>query len=174
MKRMIVLGILAAVAMLALPAPAQHLTGTFTTGVTAGSVCASGTTTSCEVGTGIYDNTSASTFTSANLLCTAAGTAATFTCPITAAAWPVFTSHTITAQTEYYGATAGQLLTTTAVATGSGGNQISVENLLILAPTGVSANVTAKLMTTGDRRKGWLVWTPDQTETPTLDATIAG
>lgn len=174
MKRMSVLGLMVALAVLALPAPAQHLTGTFTTGVTSASVCASGVTTNCQVGTGIYDNTSASTYTSANLLCTAAGTAATFSCPITAASWPVFTSHTITAQTQYYGATAGTLLTTTSVATGSGGNQISVENLLILAPSSVSANVTAKLVTAPAAARGWLMWMPDKTETPALTATIAG
>lgn len=174
MKRMMGLGVVVALAVLALPAPAQHLTGTFTTGVTAASVCASGVTANCEAGTGIYDNTLVSTFTSANLLCTAAGTAATFSCPLTPASWPVFTSHTITAQTEYYGATAGALLTTTSVNAGSGGNQISVENLLILAPTGVAGSVTAKLVTAPEAARGWLMWMPAETESPALNATIAG
>lgn len=141
MRSMIRLAVLAVLSLLAAPMFAQSsakFTANWTNAFAASSVCPSGTTANCVVGTVVTGQANGGT---ATTLCTAAGTATTCSVTPLPAGWSVFASWMVTAQVQYYGATAGSLLTTTAVNSGSGGNQISVQNLVILAPTGLTATI---------------------------------
>jgi hypothetical protein len=150
----------------------QHLQGTVApgSGVTAGQICPSGTTANCIVGTEIIDSTPSP----AVVLGTVAGVGTSFLFSIPSTDnWAVFTSHTVQAQTAYYGATAGSLLVTSTVNSGSGGNSISVQNLLVNAPTFTSTpTVVAELVVAPDAGRGWLMWTPGLTEEEPLTAQI--
>lgn len=169
MRTLLRIALLTAAALVLQAAFAQHLSGTLTPGGGSSSICATGVTTNCVVGSVILDETPSTPVTLGTIA--GVGTSYDFAIPSTDS-WPVFTTHTIQAQTQYYGATAGTLLTTSSVTSGTGGNQITVENLLVLPPSAFTGTVTVSLMRTQDGTRGWLVWVPKDTEQPSETALI--
>ena len=121
----------------------------------------------CFADTTVTDTTASP----ALLLCTGTGLATSCksaTAVVNPATWPFGTSHTVSYVAQYYGATVGTLLSTTATT-------LSVENLVIQAPgapTSPSGSLTVSLVVAPGTGRGWLMDAPGETEPVDVAALI--
>jgi hypothetical protein len=121
----------------------------------------------CFADTTVVDTTPATPL----LLCTGTGLATSCkgTGVVVPANWPYGTAHTVSYTAQYYGATTGTLLSSTAAT-------LSVENLIVQAPGAPSApsgTITVSLISAPLAGRGWLMYTPE-TESFDLTTQIGG